>query len=123
MAAASATSSPAAMITPLRLPLGPRRGPGALTGQPAWRAGRRGRAAVPASSQPYRGGPVEFERVVPPSGNMQVAGRQFWAGPHRAGITITFWADTEVIHLMTAGSRIKSVRSHLTPHRPGQARR
>ncbi len=58
---------------------------------------------------------MEFERVVPPSGNMQVAGRQFRAGPHRAGITITFWADTEVIHLMTAGSRIKSVRSHLAP--------
>ena len=72
-------------------------------------------APPPASGQPYRGGPVEFERVVPPSGNMQVAGRQFWAGPHRAGLTITFWADTEVIHLMTAGSRIKSVRSHLAP--------
>jgi transposase InsO family protein len=72
-------------------------------------------AAPPASGQPYRGGPVEFERVVPPSGNMQVAGRQFWLGPHRAGITITFWADTEVIHLMTAGSRVKSVRSHLAP--------
>ena len=70
-------------------------------------------AAPPASGQPYSGGPVEFERVVPPSGNMQVAGRQFWLGPHRAGVTVTFWADTEVIHLMTAGSRIKSVRSHL----------
>jgi transposase InsO family protein len=77
-------------------------------------------APVPAKSGPeragpYRGGPVEFERVVPPSGNMQIAGRQFWLGPHRAGLTITFWADTEVIHLMTAGSRIKSVRSHLAP--------
>ena len=67
-------------------------------------------AAMP---RPWREGPVEFERVVPPSGNMQVAGRQFWAGPRRAGITITFWADTEVIHLSTAGARIKSVRSHL----------
>jgi len=78
--------------------------------------------APPASSQqeppaaaagPWREGPVEFERVVPPSGNMQVAGRQFWVGPRRAGITITFWADTEIIHLSTAGARIKSVRSHL----------
>jgi transposase InsO family protein len=83
--------------------------PGQPGGSPA--------AAAPQSAggQPYRGGPVEFERVVPPSGNMQVAGRQFWLGPHRAGITVTFWADTEVIHLMTAGSRIKSARSHLAP--------
>jgi transposase InsO family protein len=70
-------------------------------------------AAPPASDQPYSGGPVEFERVVPPSGNLMVGRRQFWLGPQRAGVTVTFWADTEVIHLMTAGSRIKSVRSHL----------
>jgi len=69
--------------------------------------------AAAAMPRPWREGPVEFERVVPPSGNMQVAGRQFWVGPRRAGITITFWADTEVIHLSTAGARIKSVRSHL----------
>ena len=38
-------------------------------------------APVPADSpRPYAGGPVEFERVVPPSGNMQVAGKQFWLG-------------------------------------------
>ncbi len=72
---------------------------------------RPGHAA--AEPQPWREGPVEFDRVVPASGNMQVAGRQFWLGPHRAGMTITFWADTQIIHLLTAGSRIKSVRSHL----------
>jgi len=58
--------------------------------------------------------PVEFERVVPPSGNLQVAGKQFWLGPARSGITLTFWADTDVIHLLIAGVRIKSVRSHLS---------
>lgn len=62
----------------------------------------------------YCGGPVEFERVVPPSGNLAVMGKQFWLGPLRAGITLTFWADLEVIHLLVAGARIKSVRSHLT---------
>ncbi|WP_409000632.1 IS481 family transposase [Streptomyces europaeiscabiei] len=60
------------------------------------------------------GGPVEFERVVPASGNLQVAGKQFWLGPARSGLTVTFWADTQVIHLLIAGSRIKSVRSHLS---------
>ncbi|MFH9330689.1 IS481 family transposase [Streptomyces althioticus] len=37
-------------------------------------------------------GPVEFERVVPASGNLQVAGKQFWLGPARSGLTVTFWA-------------------------------
>ncbi|MFF7738963.1 IS481 family transposase [Streptomyces sp. NPDC007984] len=69
---------------------------------------------VPASAAVEHGGPVEFERVVPASGNLQVAGKQFWLGPARAGLTVTFWADTSVIHLLVAGSRIKSVRSHLS---------
>ncbi len=66
------------------------------------------------SAQVQDGGPVEFERVVPASGNLQVAGKQFWLGPARSGLTVTFWADTQVIHLLIAGSRIKSVRSHLS---------
>ncbi|MCK8433767.1 IS481 family transposase [Streptomyces sp. D2-8] len=66
------------------------------------------------SAQVEDGGPVEFERVVPVSGNLQVAGKQFWLGPARSGLTVTFWADTQVIHLLIAGSRIKSVRSHLS---------
>ena len=84
-------------------------------------------AAVPV----YDGGPVEFERVVPASGNMQAARRQFWPGPDRSGLTVTFWASTEVIHLLIAGARIKTVRSHLSaadltalastgPARPGR---
>jgi transposase InsO family protein len=66
---------------------------------------------VPAS---WSGGPVEFDRVVPPSGNLQVCGKQFWLGPARSGLTVTFWADTDVIHLLIGGARIKSVRSHLS---------
>jgi transposase InsO family protein len=70
--------------------------------------------AAPAAVPVYDGGPVEFERVVPVSGNMQVARRQFWLGPDRSGLTVTFWASTEVIHLLIAGARIKTVRSHLS---------
>ncbi|WP_369812880.1 IS481 family transposase [Frankia sp. R43] len=62
----------------------------------------------------YDGGPVEFERIVPNSGNLGVAGRQFWLGQARAGLTVTFWADHDVIHLLIAGVRIKSLRSHLS---------
>jgi hypothetical protein len=62
----------------------------------------------------WTGGPVELDQVVPPSGNMWLAGRQFWLGPARAGLTVRFWASTEVIHLSIAGARVKSVASHLT---------
>ncbi|MFJ5210946.1 IS481 family transposase [Streptomyces nigra] len=71
-------------------------------------------APLPEVVQVNEGGPVEFERVVPASGNLQVAGKQFWLGPARSGLTVTFWADTSVIHLLIAGARIKSVRSHLS---------
>ncbi|WP_336116585.1 IS481 family transposase [Streptomyces sp. PTD9-10] len=71
-------------------------------------------APLPEVVQVNEGGPVEFERVVPASGNLQVAGKQFWLGPARSGLTVTFWADTCVIHLLIAGARIKTVRSHLS---------
>jgi hypothetical protein len=45
---------------------------------------------------------------------MWLAGRQFWLGPARAGLTVRFWASTQVIHLSIAGARVKSVASHLT---------
>jgi hypothetical protein len=69
--------------------------------------------ALPPSTG-WSGGPVELDQVVPPSGNMWLAGRQFWLGPARAGLTVRFWASTEVIHLSIAGGRVKSVASHLT---------
>ena len=64
---------------------------------------------------PRDGGPVEFDRAVPPSGNLQVAGKQFWLGPARAGTVIRFWADCDLIHLSAGGTRIKTLRSHLSP--------
>jgi hypothetical protein len=64
--------------------------------------------------QRWAGDAVEFERVVPASGNMSVAGKQFWLGPARAGVVVTFWADTDVVHLLIAGVRVKSFRSHLS---------
>jgi transposase InsO family protein len=72
--------------------------------------------AVPEQSSPARwlGGPVEFDRVVPPSGNLWVAGRQFWLGPARAGMVIRFWADCQLIHISAGGARIKTLRSHLS---------
>jgi Integrase core domain len=57
-------------------------------------------------------GAVEFERVVPASGNLAVAGKQFWLGPDRAGITVTCRPRRHPP--VIAGARIKSVRSHLS---------
>jgi transposase InsO family protein len=76
-----------------------------------------GQSPVPRSAAAQaaaRHGPVEFDRVVPPSGNMAVLGKQFWLGTARAGMTVRFWASTDVIHLTIAGARVKSVRSHLS---------
>ena len=69
---------------------------------------------VPAKGAAWNGGPVEFGRVVPPSGNMMVCQRQFWMGPHRAGMTARIWAGCDLIHVLISGVRIKTVRSHLS---------
>ncbi len=55
---------------------------------------------------------VEFARVVPASGNLAVCGQQFWLGPDRAGATISFWADTTVVHLLANAPGAR-------PSRPG----
>ncbi|GIH47134.1 Transposase InsO and inactivated derivatives [Microbispora rosea] len=73
-----------------------------------------GQADPAPVSAVWQGGPIEFERVVPPSGNLGVAGKQFWLGTSRAGQVLTFWADTDVIHLLAGGVRLKSLRSHLS---------
>ena len=100
-------------LLPLRLPAVLALAPvPALPANPALAAAEAGLA--PEQRQLYRDGPVEFERAVPPSGNMQVAGRQYWLGTARAGMTVTFWASVDVIHLTIAGARVKSVRSHLS---------
>jgi transposase InsO family protein len=77
-------------------------------------AGSPPAAPAPPPAARWQGGPVEFDRVVPPSGNMAVRGQQFWLGAARAGMVVTFWASTDVIHLTIAGARIKSVRSHFS---------
>ncbi len=80
--------------------------------------------ATPPSDR-WPAGPVEFDRAVPPSGNLWVAGRQFWLGPARAGTVIRFWADCQVIHLSAGapGSRpcARTCRSMTWPNSPPTA--
>lgn len=68
-------------------------------------------ASTPAS---LVGGAVELEKEVPASGNMSLAGQQFWLGPARAGQRVRFWVDCDLVHLSIGGTRIKTVRSHLS---------
>jgi hypothetical protein len=103
-----------AILEPVPTPTAPNRSETVTAAeQPAAEIVREDADAPPAAAG-YRGGPVEFERVVPASGNLGVAGKQFWLGPVRAGQTVTFWADHDVIHLLIAGARVKTVRSHLS---------
>src|ERR1700694_1004028 len=58
---------------------------------------------------------LRYDReLVPPSGNRIVCQRQFWMGPHRAGMVARIWADCDLIHVLAGGIRIKTVRSHLS---------
>jgi transposase InsO family protein len=90
--------------------------PGALSAVPEPASTPTVERAIDAGAAPRAadGGPVEFDRVVPPSGNLWAMRRQFWLGPARAGQTVRFWAGVDVIHLSIAGARVKSLRSHLS---------
>ncbi len=60
------------------------------------------------------GDAVELERVVWPSGNLSIRGQQFWLGPARIGHVVRFWIDCDMVHLSIGGTRVKTVRSHLS---------
>jgi hypothetical protein len=45
---------------------------------------------------------------------MIVCQRQFWMGTARAGMVARIWAGCDLIHVLIAGVRIKTVRSHLS---------
>ena len=48
-----------------------------------------------------------------PSGNLWVAGQQIWLGPAMTGRVIRIWADTQRIHVLAHGHRIKTLPSRL----------
>ncbi|MFE9692345.1 IS481 family transposase [Micromonospora sp. NPDC005806] len=72
-------------------------------------------AAAPVTTSDDVGLAVEVTRRVPASGNLTVCGQQFWLSPTRAGLPVTLWADTTVVHLLVDGVRLKTVPSRLTP--------
>jgi hypothetical protein len=69
---------------------------------------------VPGSGDVQWPDAVEVDRVVPASGNLQVAGQQFWLGAHRAGQPVTLWIDTTTVHVAVAEQHLKTVPSRLS---------
>jgi transposase InsO family protein len=65
---------------------------------------------------------IEVDRVVPSSGNLAVCQQQIWLGPALAGTALRLWIDTETIHVVIAGGRVKSVPSRLTTADLGRLR-
>lgn len=58
---------------------------------------------------------VEADVLVPPAGNLWLAGRQLWVGPALSGKTVTVWADLGSIHLTCDGALLKTLPSRYTP--------
>jgi transposase InsO family protein len=56
---------------------------------------------------------VEADRVVPPSGNLQVGGQQVWLGPALADKKVTIWVDETSLHVLLDGARVKTLPSRL----------
>jgi hypothetical protein len=56
---------------------------------------------------------VEVDRVVPPSGNLQLGSQQIWLGPALSGRQITIWVNEISLHVLAYGARIKTLPSRL----------
>jgi hypothetical protein len=56
---------------------------------------------------------VELDRVVPPSGNLWLAGQQIWLGPAMTGRTLRLWAGLDRVHVLLDGFGVKTLPSRL----------
>ncbi len=68
---------------------------------------------APVPSKQETGQAVELDRVVPPSGNLWIAGQQVWLGPAMTGRTVRLWAGLKQVHVLLDGHRIKTLPSRL----------
>jgi hypothetical protein len=82
---------------------------------PSVPAPAEGAAALPApdGGTGGQGRAVELDRVVPPSGNLWLAGQQIWLGPAMTGRTVRLWAGPDRVHVLLDGHRIKTLPSRL----------
>jgi hypothetical protein len=81
---------------------------------PAETIGQESSTPEPAEGGVISPDAVEIDRVVPPSGNLGVAGQQFWLGRHLVGTVVRLWIDTTTVHLSVGGRRLKTLPSRMT---------
>ena len=70
-------------------------------------------AGLPAAGRQASLVAVEADRVVPPSGNLQLGGQQVWLGPALVNRKVTIWVDETSLHVLLDGARIKTLPSRL----------
>jgi hypothetical protein len=58
---------------------------------------------------------VELGRLVPPSGNLWIAGQQIWLGPALTGRAVRLWAGLTQVRVLLDGHRIKTLPSGSAP--------
>ena len=109
-------TAPAADAIGLRIPAELTRPP-ALPAADAGPEPDDGTAALPAQDavSDGQGRAVELERLVPPSGNLWIAGQQVWLGPAMTGRTVRLWAGLTQVHVLLDGHRIKTLPSGWIP--------
>ncbi|WP_141961744.1 IS481 family transposase [Actinoallomurus bryophytorum] len=101
------TTSPADQELPLRLPADLAALPTPTPTPPPSAPLALTPAVVPAA--------IEFDRIVPASGNMTAAGRQIWLGTSLAGQTVTVWVSATTLHVFHQDQLIKTHPITLTP--------
>jgi hypothetical protein len=113
MAYPAARFAPAADAIGLRVPAAlTRQGPPSVSApapSPASLAAQPGQDAC----SDREGRAVELDRLVPPSGNLWIAGQHIWLGPALTGRTVRFWAGLTRVRVLLGGHRIKTLPSRL----------
>jgi transposase InsO family protein len=109
---------PASRFAPAVSPL-PLRVPSQLIAASTGQAEQREPPSAELSAAPAPDGQqappvaVEADRVVPPSGNLQLGGQQVWLGPALADRMVTIWVDETSLHVLLDGARVKTLPSRL----------
>jgi hypothetical protein len=96
----------------LRIPAGLRQVPAIVPSQGSPPASETPGPVTHAAIAPLAGA-VEVSRVVPPSGNLWVAGQQIWLGPALSGRLVVLSAGLDRIHVRLDGHRFKTLPSRL----------
>jgi hypothetical protein len=123
MAYPAARFVPAADAIGLRVPAAlTRQGPPSVSApapSPASLAAQPGQDAC----SDREGRAVELDRLVPPSGNLWIAGQQIWLGPAMTGRTVRLWAGLTRVQVLPGGHRIKDPAVPARRPRPGPPHR